>query len=77
MTVYRWEISGIKPIEKTGIVYANSPTHAKRLARKASGQTWAKQWRTGFHGMAIDGTQAWIGDNDHEPHQILWVYQPR
>ena len=82
---YKWEVVGswtygqIEVIAN-GEVQANSKTHAKRLARKASsenGQVWGKKWKIGCHAHAVEGTQAWIGDNDNKPNNLLWIYIPK
>ena len=76
MKIYHWEIMGND--EKRGTVRANSESHAKRLARKASGRSWGKKWKVGWNIRAIgDGLCPWIGDDDYEPYDILWVYLPK
>ena len=77
-TTYKWEIMGFEKDKNSGTVEANSEAHAKRLARKATGITWGKKWKRGWNFYANNnGDAAWIGDNDYEPWNILWVYIPK
>ena len=74
---YEIDTGGNNGIIKSGIITANSVKEARTQARQITqetGYTWGKKWKTGWIQNAIEGTQGWIGDNDHEPTTLLWVY---
>ena len=73
---YIWEIVERGP-SPSGTVIANSEAHAKRLARKATGQKWGKKWKKGWHINSAEEFASWVGDNDYDPYAILWVYIPK
>ena len=67
-------------IIQSGTIEAKSVKEARALARQTThkiGYTWGKNWRTGWIQNAIEGTQGWIGNNDHAPTTLLWVYVRR
>ena len=79
---FKYEVDGgyQKGILHSGVFKATSVTQARRKARQLTekeGYNWGKKWCPGWLLNAIEGTQGWIGDNDHEPYLLLWVYVPK